>query len=241
MADHLLVACIFVLAGMIQGLSGFGSVLLAMPLLTLFLDVKTAVPLCILAGLGITGYLCLRLRAHLDLRKIGPMLLGVVPGVAAGAVFLKRADPRAVELLLGLMLTAFALYGLRGKPLAVRLGRRWGLLAGFLSGAIGAAVSAGGPPVIVYVHLTGWGRDEIKATLSGFFLAGGALIAVAHALGGLTTATVLGYALTALPAVVAGVAVGLAWAARLADASMRRAVLLLLLAMGLMMVGRIVF
>jgi uncharacterized membrane protein YfcA len=45
------IAAISFLAGLVQGLTGFGSALLAMPLFLLFLDARTAVPLSILNGL----------------------------------------------------------------------------------------------------------------------------------------------------------------------------------------------
>ena len=46
--------CIFLLAGGVQGVTGFGSALVAIPLLSLVMDVKQAVPLAILNGLVVT-------------------------------------------------------------------------------------------------------------------------------------------------------------------------------------------
>ena len=70
MLVYFLIALIFLAAGFVQGISGFGSALVAMPLLALVVDVKTAVPLCVLNGLLITLFLTLRLKAHINWRKI---------------------------------------------------------------------------------------------------------------------------------------------------------------------------
>jgi hypothetical protein len=74
---YLAIAAISFLAGLVQGLTGFGSALVAMPLFLLFLDARTAVPLSILNGLIITVYLCLQLKRHLDLEKNFPPAAGL--------------------------------------------------------------------------------------------------------------------------------------------------------------------
>ncbi|WP_456384925.1 TSUP family transporter, partial [Desulfolithobacter sp.] len=65
MTTALLAGTVFLAAGFVQGLTGFGSALVAIPLLSLLMDVKTAVPLCTLNGMIITMYLGWRLRNHL--------------------------------------------------------------------------------------------------------------------------------------------------------------------------------
>ena len=65
----ILAGIIFFFAGLLQGLTGFGSALLAIPLLSLLMDIKAAVPLCMLNGLVLTCYLSLHLRTHLDRKR----------------------------------------------------------------------------------------------------------------------------------------------------------------------------
>ena len=100
---------IFLVAGFTQGVNGFGFGLLAIPLLSLFIDIKTGVPLCSLLGILITAFLSLRLRKHIDRRKILPLLLGCIPGVAAGTLVLKKAPTELLSVLMGVMLIAYAL------------------------------------------------------------------------------------------------------------------------------------
>ncbi len=57
MENYLFIGIIAFCAGFIQGLSGFGSVLLSLPLLALFLEVKTAIPLAALFGVALTAFL----------------------------------------------------------------------------------------------------------------------------------------------------------------------------------------
>ncbi len=229
---------ILLAAGFTQGVTGFGFGLLAIPLLSLFIDIKTAVPLCSLLGMLITGFLSLRLRKHIDRRKILPLLLGCIPGVAAGTLFLKKAPAELLSVLMGIMLIGYALYRLYDKqqPRAIHAG--WGYAAGFLTGAIASAFSAGGPPTIIYTTLRGWDKEGIKATLSGFFLAGGFFVIAAHALTGLTTTLVMHYFLVSAPIVVAGVFAGSLLYDRIDTGAYLKLLHLLLLAMGVLMIWK---
>jgi len=232
----LLVAFIFFVAGFVQGLSGFGSALVAMPFLTLLVDVKIAVPLCVLNGLLITSFLSFQLRNHLEREKILPLLIGCLPGVYVGVTFLKKAGDTTIKTLLGVMIITYALYNLLFfRPNPGKISNSWSYLAGFCTGVIGGAFSAGGPPVIIYTSLTDWSKDQIKATLSGFFLLGSAAIALAHAAAGLTTIEVLRYFSVSFLFVLAGVFVGSACYERVDRGKYIRIILAVLLFLGILM------
>jgi uncharacterized membrane protein YfcA len=229
---------IFLVAGFTQGVTGFGFGLLAIPLLSLFIDIKTAVPLCNLLGILVTAFLSLRLRKHIDRRKILPLLFGCIPGVAVGTLVLKKAPPELLSVLMGIMLIAYALYRLTSKQQPRSIHPRWAYAAGFFSGAISSAFSAGGPPTIIYTTLRGWDKNEIKATLSGFFLTGSLTVITAHALTGLTTRLVLHYFLLAAPVVIGGVYLGSLLYDRVDTSSYLKLLHYLLLVMGILMIWK---
>ncbi|MEW6715049.1 MAG: sulfite exporter TauE/SafE family protein, partial [Nitrospirota bacterium] len=110
MMTLILISMIFLAAGFTQGFSGFGSALLAMPLLTLFLDAKTAVPLSVLNSVLITSYLSLKLRSHMERAKIIPLVLGSLPGTYIGVKFLIYAESDIIKLLLGVLIVSYCLY-----------------------------------------------------------------------------------------------------------------------------------
>jgi uncharacterized protein len=239
MLSFFLVTFIFLLAGFIQGITGFGAGLVAMPLLLLFLDAGTAVPLSMLNGLLITAFLCLQLRQHLEWRKILPLCIGCLPGIYLGVVLLKRTDDAIIRVLLGSLLIGYGAYSILARPGPARrhLSRWWVYVAGFGSGALGTAFATGGPPAIIYTTLTGWDKDTIKATLSGFFFVTGTWMALAHAVAGLTTATVLGYLSGSAMAVLLGVWGGSRLYRRIGRRDYIRIILLMLIGMGIMMIG----
>ena len=230
-------AAIFLLAGFTQGVSGFGAALVAMPLLSMIMDIQTAVPLYMLNGLVLTLYLSLQLRSHVDLKKIRPLFLGCLPGIYIGLLALKNLHSNLLQISLGCLVTMYALYSLTATPRPRQMARAWAWLAGFLTGAIGSAFSAGGPPTIIYVSLSNWTKDEIKATLSVFFFSTGVLTAIGHALSGLTTGLVLHHFATSLPFTLVGVMAGSLCYKRIKQETYIKIIRWLLVFMGLMMIG----
>lgn len=238
MTVYFFLLLIFLVAGFTQGVTGFGFGLLAIPLLSLFIDIKTAVPLCSLLGILITTFLSLRLRRHIDRRKILPLLCGCIPGVAVGTLVLKKAPTELLSVLMGVMLIAYTLYRMTGKRQPRGIHPRWAYAAGFFTGAVSSAFSAGGPPTIIYATLRGWNKNEIKATLSGFFLTGGLTVVTAHALTGLTTGLVLHYFLLSAPVVIAGVFIGSLLYDRIDTGAYLKLLHYLLLGMGILMIWK---
>ncbi|MBV5316283.1 MAG: sulfite exporter TauE/SafE family protein [Desulfobulbaceae bacterium] len=238
MTIFLLSSLIFLLAGLVQGLTGFGGGLVAIPLLCMIMDIKIAVPLSILSGLVITTTMAYELRRLLEWRKILPLLIGSIPGVLVGTVLLKQADPVVINRILGLLLVCISVFNLTIKPKPVNPPVIWGYIAGFFSGAITASVGAGGPPVIIYTTLHDWKKDEIKSTLTGFFVLNGYITAVVHAFSGMITPGVLGYFASTLFFVLLGTFAGSRISGRINRRTYLRIVYLLLMGLGIMMLAR---
>ena len=235
MSVSLVSGLIFLLAGLVQGMTGFGAGLVAIPLLCLIMDLKIAVSLCILNGIIITTMMAYELRHLLDYRKFLPLLIGSIPGIFLGTLLLKEADPILIKQLLGFLLVSYS-----GCNLVIKLRTThphviWGYIAGFFSGAITATVSAGGPPVIIYTMLTDWKRDEIKATLTGFFVLNGYLTAAVHAANGIITQSTLSYAALTLPFVLTGTFLGARIGSRMNRRTYLKLVYLLLIGLGVLM------
>lgn len=233
-AADLLLCLIALLAGFTQGLSGFGSVLVALPLLVWFLDLPTTVPLVSTWGMTINLILLVQLRPHLRLGHIGPLTLAAVPGVPLGVAVLTLVSARWLELLLGALLVIFSLYFLLAGGKTRTLSRGWAYAAGFLSGFLGGSLASSGPPVIVYTALQPWPKDEIKSTLTGFFFLSGLVILAAQALSGLFTPEVLRRSGFSIPFIIMGVFLGTAVYRRLATAQYRQVVVGLITLLGLL-------
>ncbi len=231
--NYLITLPISFFAGLTQGLTGFGSALVAMPFFIQILPAKLAVSLSILNGLLITTILTIRHRSDIKSGNILPLIIGSVPGILLGINFLRYADEILIKRILGAIIILYSIYSLsRKRTLNKRLSRIWGIVAGFLTGIIGASFSAGGPPTIIYVTLSGWKKDEIKGTLSAFFLFTGIFISTGHLFTGISNKTTYFLFLLNAPFILSGVFLGMKAYRAIPYATYLKLVLILLLAMG---------
>jgi uncharacterized membrane protein YfcA len=238
MYTYIGICLIVFLAGFTQGISGFGSILLSLPLLAIFLDIKTVIPLVALIALCITVILLIQLWKHLDWRTIYPLLVGALPGIPLGVFFLKSLDKDMIQWILGIILISYSLYGLFFLSTTKGIGKDWSYLFGFFSGCLGGALSASGPAVIVYTSLQTWSKDKIKATLQGFFLISGATVVFFHAISGLTTAMVLRYFLASLLPLFVGAYTGSFLYGKIGEKEYKKIMLMLLAILGGFMIYR---
>lgn len=238
MNDTLLLCLIVAFGGFTQGLTGFGSIIVSLPLLVLFLDIKAVIPLVGLFALCINLLLVIQLRRSLDYKRILPLLVAAAPGIPAGVFLLKTVQAHTLELWLGVTVLLFGLYSLTREPARRELTRPWTWLAGFLAGCLGGSIGANGPPIIVYAAFQPWPKDEVKSTMSGFFLAAGVGISGMHAAFGLVTGRVLELFAAGLPALLLGVLAGSYCYGRLNESGYRRLVVLLIVALGAFMLER---
>ncbi len=234
----LLAGVIFFSAAFVHGLAGFAFALLAVPLLSLFWPLKQIVPLMALLGGTINGLLLLSLRRHFRWQRVLTLFLGALPGVWAGATLLSKAPEGVLKLILAVTLIGYGAWGFFNPSPKLKLGEAWGYFFGFLAGALGAALNTPGPPVVIYVTLKGWSKDEVKSTLQGYFFILAFLIIAAHALKGLLKVQTFISYFEFLPAVLLGLFLGHALYYRLSFKTYLRILYLVLILAGLLALYR---
>ncbi|MEU1947476.1 sulfite exporter TauE/SafE family protein [Streptomyces sp. NPDC020125] len=159
----------------------------------------------LLLATGVTAAVLVLEGGHLDLRGAGWALAGRVPGAVGGAALVAVLPARQLALLVAVVVLAGVAVSLRGfvpvpRRRAVLLA---GLMSGLMSGLMGTATSIGGPPMaMVWQRLSG---PRLRATMSGFFLAGSVMsLAILAATGAVHTYSLWHTALLA-PAAAIGV------------------------------------
>lgn len=229
----MIIALIFLLAAFVQSSVGFGFALVSMPLLARVLALQTATPLVALLALAVEGVILLRYHHAFQWSDIRSLSLVSLTGIPLGVFLLRYLPGDVVATALGAILCAYAVYALLQPALPNLAHSAWAYGFGFLAGLLGGAYSISGPPVIVYGSCRRWEPAQFKSNLQGFFLVNGSFVFLAHALSGNVTAQVWQAATPALPGMALGLLLGFMISRRLAARHFRRAVLLLLLALGI--------
>jgi len=235
MTAIVIVAIVFA-AAVIQCLSGFGFAAIIMPLITLVLGLQTAAPLVALAGLSVYTINLVRYRRGLDRDKIVRLTVASALGVPVGIWMLSNLDEALVKILLGLILSAYALYSLLRPTTLRRPSQRWIYPAGFLAGCLGGAYNTPGPPAIVYGSLRQWPRDEFRAVLQALFFVNASLVVTSHIVTHHVTTEVWTLYLYAVPALALGILVGSRFDARVNRERFRTIVTVMILVLGLSLI-----
>lgn len=208
-AIPLFIIVVLALAAFTESVSGFGSALVAMAFLPVFLTMQEAVPLVALASLSVEAVLIVYFRHAVNLRAIRDLVIGAILGIPLGILFLARVNEKIVLTGLGVVLVGYALYSLFRLRLPAFAHPLWAWVFGFLGGILGGAYNTSGPPVVIYGSSQNWEPGEFRGNLQGFFLVNSVVVVIGHALGGNLTPAVAQSFLLGVPALAVGILAGL--------------------------------
>lgn len=195
-------------AYVVFGVTGFGSTLIAVPLLAHLLPLKFVVPFFVILDCIGAFNMGLRLRADLMRREIVLLLPFLAAGILAGVWFLLRVSP---ELLLGGLGIFVVLFGIsyvinRGK--SMRLPHWIGAPVGLFGGVTSAMFGIGGPIYVFYLAGRGASPTQIRATMPAIFMFTTLARILMFALAGLYSPAALLAAAALLPVMALGIWTG---------------------------------
>jgi len=210
--------------------------MMAMPLLGLLIEVRQATPLLALLGMAMSLIIVARDWRHVQWRSIRWLAVGRYLGIPLGVYLLARAPQGPIVQALGGLVILFALYRLFWRrPLPIRPNAAWDLSASFVSGALGAAFSLGGAPIVAYVSLHDWDPPTFRATMHGLGVITGAFGLAGHGVAGLWTPDVLLLFAYGLPVMLVGLLLGRRLNRLLDRERFRTAINVVLLALGVLL------
>ncbi|AFJ45882.1 sulfite exporter TauE/SafE family protein [Shimwellia blattae] len=168
----LLIACAagtLFLGGFVQGMVGFGLGMVSVPLLSLFLDVKMAIPIATVFGWLITIPVCIKMRQYINYKLAFILYIPAIVGIQFGGELLKNVNSAYILLAMGAVLILVGGSTLINRPIRVKGGLPSAITCGLLSGVLGASAGESGPPIITYMNCLKDNANRIKATTNFYF------------------------------------------------------------------------
>jgi uncharacterized membrane protein YfcA len=213
--NQLLAAIIALIALLVRGLTGFGSSLVMMPLLMLFLDTRTAVVAAALTQVPVGLWIALRSRRAIDFPNLKLLLAPSILGIIVGSFILVKFDNDLLRRTFGIITVVFAIRIMLTSSQAsthhTKLPESAGYLAGVAGGILGGIFGISGPPVIMFLERQVNRKDVLRATLLGYFLAIDSLRLCSYALARLVNRQALVMSLVMIPTAL----IGAYWGTRL--------------------------
>ncbi|WP_265534285.1 sulfite exporter TauE/SafE family protein [Pseudomonas saponiphila] len=226
------------LAYIVFGIAGFGTALVAGPVLILFMPLSKIVPLLVLLDfVAAFGNL---LPSRKDVAR--PELLRLLPcmalGCTLGVIFLLNLKSDLLLLLMGLFISAYAIYSLWVKVRPTQLAAGWAVPMGVVGGMFGALFGSGGFLYAIYLN-SRLPKDPARATQSALISCSTVVRLSLFALAGVyAELPLLLLAGCLLPSMALGLWVGRRLTMRLSREAFVRLVNWLVLASGVALIGR---
>ena len=206
--EQLILAVLIVFAAfVITGISGFGSGLIAIPMLAFFLPLPLVVAVLTLLSYGSTVIQSIALRQHTCWQEVWSLLPFTLVGIALALLMLAHTDLQNMAVILGFFIAGYALYALFDlKPLGGS--RVWSIFAGGFGGFIGTLFGTGGPFYVIYLNLRQLDKSQFRATIATTFLIDGGVRVAGYATIGYFTPQVLILTLLLVPVLIVGLMIG---------------------------------
>lgn len=163
----MLLAALAAFAGaFVQSATGMGFALVLSPALFAVMDPEEAVTAVLILGAVLCALVLVESRG-VGTHGLGRLLVPAVPGLAVGLVVLAALSKEALQIGVGVVVAAAALWQLRHGAAALRLNS---LAAGFLSGVLTTSISVNGPPLALWLESERVAPAVFRTTLAASFL-----------------------------------------------------------------------
>ena len=205
--SSLLFFLILFTACIVSGLVGFGSNILALPFLSLFLDIKIIVPVLVLTVFCNGLPRLLTQYRHINLRLYGIMLPLAIIGGIIGVRMTSILPEGVMKLLLSILMLLIALKGLyelhSGWNMSVRKTLHPVLhIIPVIGGMMQGAFACGGPLFNIYILLNLQKKEQIRTTQFAIGATSSFFIFVQYLMAGSYQGQTLYFTLLLFPAVI---------------------------------------
>jgi len=223
-----------IVAGFVQGLSGFGFGMTAMAIWAWVLDPQLAAVLSVFGALTGQVIAAVTVRRGFDMKRLLPFVIGGLIGIPIGVTLLPMLDPVIFKVFLGAFLVIWC-------PVMLLIGqiphiRRGGRIADGVSGALGGIMGGiGGFTGVIptlWCTLRGYDRDTQRSIIQNFNLSMLAVTMATYLASGIVTRAMWPMFAIVAPAMLIPSLLGSRLYIGISDVAFKRVVLGLLTASG---------
>lgn len=197
--QYSLALSILIIAYTFRGVTGFGSGLIATPLLALSFPLTFVIPFISILDMTASLTHVMHTRQHISWKVILRAIPFAFIGVPIGLFVLRTIDTLILVKALGIFIILFAVYSLISPTLKKSDSIIWPAFGGFFGSLIGAMFGTGGPFYVFYFQLQQLDKSVFRATCAAVFLIDGLIRATGFTISGFYTSTVLLNIAYALP------------------------------------------
>ncbi|WP_437883712.1 sulfite exporter TauE/SafE family protein [Pseudomonas sp. LRF_L74] len=237
--DWLVIAIGIASAYVVFGIAGFGTALVAAPVLLHFLPLSKIIPLLVLLDFIAAFGNLLPSRKDVARGELLRLLPCMALGCTLGVVFLLSLKSDLLLLAMGVFVTAYAIYSLAVNVRPANLSPLWAVPAGVVGGLFGALFGSGGFLYAIYLNARTRDKDQARATQSALISCSTLVRLSLFLIAGVYADwSLLALAACLLPAMALGLWVGRRLTLNMSREQFVRLVTWLVLVSGIALIGR---
>lgn len=225
------------IAGFVQGLSGFAFGMVAMSVWAWTIDPRLAAPLAVFGALSGQVLATFSVRGGFDVRVLWPFIAGGLVGIPLGVAVLPHLDVLWFKAAVGALLVFWcpAMLLTRQLPRISTGGRFADGVVGVAGGVMGGIGGFSGALPTLWCTLRGYERKTQRAVIQNFNLSVLLVTMAVYVATDIVTVEVLPMFAVVLPAMLVPTLLGTRLYKRINDVAVRRLVLALLTVSGIML------
>ena len=209
-AAALVLAGITLVAAIVNGAIGYGFSSLTVPVALVFYANRVLNPAVVVVEVFINLYVLFINRDSVPpvWRRVFPILCGLLPGIAVGAVLLTSLRPDWVKFVTYTVILPLILVQASGRRRPIRSERLIGLPFGTALGVLYSVTTISGPPLAILFNNQGLVKNEFRAGLALIRVAESSLTAIVYFSLGLFVPESRNLLLLIIPCVLVGIPLG---------------------------------
>ncbi|OKH88962.1 sulfite exporter TauE/SafE family protein [Thalassospira sp. TSL5-1] len=237
----IIVACAYFIAAFVKGATGLGFSTSALPVMTIGLGLKSAMPLVIIPSI-VSNVIVMVQAGHFreTVRRFWPMFVATIPGLIVGLIILDRVNGLVAGAVLGLVLILYGVITLARPAIYIpdRLANRIAPFSGFLTGLVNGMTGSQVMPILPFFLSLRLDPKRFVQGVNISFTLSSLIMAVGLSRIGLMTWHSALISLAGLIPVFLGVKAGSFVRARLEAETFRKLVLVMLILFGIILIGK---
>ena len=221
-------------SSMVQGATGFGFSLIALPLLGFIFDFKIVVPALVIYSIGLNIIVLTRIKFKPNWRDIALLSVFAISTIPLGVNMLLFVEQETLKVFVGALIIIISLIMMKGFQINLKNRVLAYSIAGIFSGVLNGAVSLSGPPIVVLLANENQDKNQFRGSLTLVFFLLNIVTVAMYWYRGLFQSPALGKMMILLPIMIIGTYMGIYLGNKVDEDKFKKAVLFLLLLMGIL-------
>ncbi len=238
MIEALVAVVVMFVGSTVLSTIGFGIGMTTIPVLLFVFDPQTVIVVVNTVSLLLFPLVVYQTRAEIPVRRVLPVAIAGLVAVPVGVLVLRDAESGFLKIAISVATILMTLLVASNVKVPIPRGTAAGLAVGFAVSISLNALGIGGPILALYVLAQNWTRNAVRGALSLYFLFVETAGVIGYGAAGLLTAERLVLVLIVSVAVLLGFWQGSVLVRRMSDSLFRRATVVAILAMCMMVLAR---